>query len=53
MGKIRFVGTGETRGYPYLVCKNDQVAICLSSPLLSEMLPEIHTVEKYYFLKHI
>ena len=21
MGKIRFVGTGETRGYPYLVCK--------------------------------
>ena len=22
MGKIRFVGTGETRGYPCLVCKN-------------------------------
>ena len=22
MGEIRFVGTGETRGYPYLVCKN-------------------------------
>ena len=21
MGKIRFVGPGETRGYPYLVCK--------------------------------
>ena len=21
MGEIRFVGTGETRGYPYLVCK--------------------------------
>ena len=21
MGKIRFVGTVETRGYPYLVCK--------------------------------
>ena len=22
MGEIRFVGTGEIRGYPYLVCKN-------------------------------
>ena len=21
MGEIRFVGTGKTRGYPYLVCK--------------------------------
>ena len=21
MGEIRFVGTGETRGYPYLECK--------------------------------
>ena len=21
MGEIRFVGKGETRGYPYLVCK--------------------------------
>ena len=21
MGEIRFVGTGETRGYPYMVCK--------------------------------
>ena len=21
MGEIRFVGTGETSGYPYLVCK--------------------------------
>ena len=25
MGEIRFVGTGETRGYPYLVCKKKQV----------------------------
>ena len=25
MGEIRFVGTGETRGYPYLVCKKMQV----------------------------
>ena len=25
MGKIRFVGTGETRGYPYLVCKKKEI----------------------------
>ena len=25
MGEIRFVGTGETRGYPYLVCKKKRV----------------------------
>ena len=25
MGEIRFVGTGETRGYPYLVCKKKHV----------------------------
>ena len=23
MGEIRFVGTGETHGYPYLVCKKN------------------------------
>ena len=30
MGEIRFVGTGETRGYPYLVCKKviSQVVMC-------------------------
>ena len=27
MGEIRFVGTGETRGYPYLVCKKDVVLV--------------------------
>ena len=26
MGEIRFVGTGETRGYPYLVCKKKKSA---------------------------
>ena len=25
MGEIRFVGTGETRGYPYPVCKNNRI----------------------------
>ena len=29
MGEIRFVGTGETRGYPYLVCKKTGDAIKL------------------------
>ena len=28
MGKIRFVGTGETRGYPYLVCKKNFYHMC-------------------------
>ena len=26
MGEIRFVGTGETRGYPYLVCKKYSIS---------------------------
>ena len=30
MGEIRFVGTGETRGYPYLVCKIDFVFLFAS-----------------------
>ena len=30
MGEIRFVGTGETRGYPYLVCKKCFTCIQLS-----------------------
>ena len=35
MGEIRFGGTGETRGYPYLVCKkllvvcNSTIAVCV------------------------
>ena len=28
MGEIRFVGTGETRGYPYPVCKKNLYAMC-------------------------
>ena len=27
MGEIRFVGTGETRGYPYPVCKKGFLAL--------------------------
>ena len=30
MGEIRFVGTGETRGYLYLVCKKVRFILVLS-----------------------
>ena len=29
MGEIRFVGTGETRGYPYPVCKKMESRMCI------------------------
>ena len=29
MGEIRFVGTGETRGYPYPVCKKKGVVMII------------------------
>ena len=42
MGEIRFVGTGDTCGYPYLVCKKVSIhtphKIC-SYPVLDESLP--------------
>ena len=28
MGEIRYVGTGETRGYPYPVCKKKEPMVC-------------------------
>ena len=40
MGEIRFVGTGETRGYLYLVCKN----------LLSNIQGVLNQVTTYLFL---
>ena len=35
MGEIRFVGTGETRGYPYPVCKKEHglCAYTVDNPL--------------------
>ena len=36
MGEIRFVGTGETRGYPYLVCKRKVSQILTRFSFLSE-----------------
>ena len=41
MGEIRFVGTGETRGYPYLVCKK----------IISEPIVKIQ--EKGFSLMHL
>ena len=38
MGEIRFVGTGETRGYPYLVCKKE-FALIAESSFLHELTP--------------
>ena len=35
MGEIRFVGTGETRGYPYLVCKKTVVVTLLWALVLT------------------
>ena len=36
MGEIRFVGTGETREYPYPVCKKEQYSsVCRVYNLLS------------------
>ena len=43
MGEIRFVGTGETRGYPYLVCKKGEELTedeTLSGPEFFSISPE-------------
>ena len=43
MGEIRFVGTGETRGYPYPVCKKNRIyhrATEKSQPEGKRMMPE-------------
>ena len=41
MGEIRFVGTGETRGYPYLVCKKTRGScINLAKFYFKEMVPK-------------
>ena len=34
MGEIRFVGTCETRGYPYLVCKKSKLLKETTLPFL-------------------
>ena len=41
MGEIRFVGTGETRGYPYLVCKKFLDNTMNLAPLLTKHIYRI------------
>ena len=41
MGEIRFVGTGETRGYPYLVCK---IILFLTDHVISEYGDQVRFV---------
>ena len=43
MGEIRSVGTGETRGYPYLVCKKE-VSYMSSEPVLYSQTSIIRSV---------
>ena len=45
MGEIRFVGTGETRGYPYLVCKNIVWAHVLFFFLFNSYNPKLLSTE--------
>ena len=55
MGEIRFVGTGETHGYPYLVCKNIKYFMLKSAKhdffLLSNVtMPFLHLLaEKWQY----
>ena len=51
MGEIRFVGTGETRGYPYLVCKKTKSA-CLRQVLAYYRYISVHLppLENEYML---
>ena len=45
MGEIRFVGTGETRGYPYLVCKK-QMSLTPNSEKLRISFSELAVVQR-------
>ena len=45
MGEIRFVGTGETRGYPYLVCKKTLI-LTLKAPITTAA----DGFHKYFFI---
>ena len=43
MGEIRFVGTGETRRYPYLVCKKTRC----DNVILDLSLHELHQIMSF------
>ena len=42
MGEIRFVGTGETRGYPYLVCKKEKSQTPVDRDILVQWVTNVH-----------
>ena len=54
MGEIRFVGTGETRGYPYPVCKKYiSIRINFIYPTRASLnltLPKFSLSFSFYFL---
>ena len=49
MGEIRFVGTGETSGYPYLVCKKRFVGTGESHGYPYLVCKKITSVPPIYF----
>ena len=56
MGEIRFVGTGETRGYPYPVCKKCTVIIIsflLDCPQRFQMLEVEQSCAKMLSAKEV
>ena len=62
MGEIRFVGTGETRGYPYPVCKkkiyynvkSDSFSnLCKSQLGLKELASELGPMFAYLFQQSV
>ena len=42
MGEIRFAGTGETRGYPYLVCKKSISLKQMSQHIITHILIKVN-----------
>ena len=55
MGEIRFVGTGETRGYPYLVCKKTlSLSVDIRKLLLSRHIHSWLVVlcKQQYFIRY-
>ena len=51
MGEIRFVGTGETRGYPYLVCKKSIYSSEITSDFQISLVYFIY-IKGFYLLRH-
>ena len=48
MGEIRFVGTGETRGYPHLVCKKEK-SVSSDNCLAYLMIPDTDPCNRLFY----